>query len=84
MLTMMHARLPYRVETLGVPNNSPMHITVFGIGDEKDAYKSAARLVRRFSKHSYAPTGYAISINREPPRAMTVKEVIVEDYLYEN
>jgi hypothetical protein len=72
----------YSVETLGVPNNSPTHITVLGDGDEKDAVRCAAKLDKRFSKHSFRPTGYAISINRAPPRVMTVKEIFVDDYLY--
>jgi hypothetical protein len=70
------------VESLGIPDNSPTHVTEFGAGDEKDALKCAAKLVKRFSKHSFAPTGYAISINLAPPRVMAVKTVLAEHYLF--
>jgi hypothetical protein len=76
------AMCTYMVETLGIPSNSPTHVTVSGAGDEKDAVRCAVNLDNRFSKHSFRPTGYAISINRAPPRVMTIKELLLDHYLY--
>jgi hypothetical protein len=58
MSTVKHVR--YSIETLGVPDNSPMHITVFGLSDENDAYKCAERLDKRLAAFlTDAPEGSA-------------------------